>query len=245
MLWEALRNIREGFSKFSLTFFNDSFNDGKLSFRAFTKADIDSDRSQTDVDTHTGFIYAEYKPNKFYVNAIASYGHSEYDDTTNLIGLTSDYDADTIGAQIATGYNFGILTPEAALRYTHVKQDDHTDALGATMRSKSFDTWTAVGGVKLSKKYTLKSNHRIGITPELKLAATYDFERDDETNTVVLADGSSYIVEGDMLKRFGIEAGANVGVTIGNDSEITLSYEGKFKKDYQDHTGLINFKYNF
>ncbi len=212
---------------------------------AFTKTDIDSDRSQTDVDTHTGFIYAEYKPNKFYVNAIASYGHSEYDDTTNLIGLTSDYEADTIGAQIATGYNFGILTPEAALRYTHVKQDDHTDALGATIQSKSFDTWTAVGGVKLSKRYALKSNSRVGITPELKLAATYDFERDDETNTVVLADGSSYIVEGDMMKRFGVEAGANVGVTIGNNSEITLSYEGKFKKDYQDHTGLINFNYNF
>lgn len=95
------------------------------------------------------------------------------------------------------------------------------------------------------KKYVLKSNQRVDITPELKLAATYDFERDDETNTVVLADGSSYIVEGDMMKRFGIEAGANVGITIGNDSEITLSYEGKFKKDYQDHTGLINFKYNF
>ena len=47
------------------------------------------------------------------------------------------------------------------------------------------------------------------------------------------------------MKRFCIEAGANVGVTIGKDSEITLSYEGKFKKDYQDHTGLINFKYNF
>lgn len=232
-----------GFAVGIETNLTDSFKTG-IGY-AFTKTDIDSNRSQTDVDTHTGFIYAEYKPNKFYVNAIASYGHSEYDDTTNLIGLTSDYDADTIGAQIATGYNFGILTPEAALRYTHVKQDDHTDALGATMRSKSFDTWTAVGGVKLSKKYTLKSNHRIGITPEIKLAATYDFERDDETNTVVLADGSSYIVEGDMLKRFGIEAGANVGVTIGNDSEITLSYEGKFKKDYQDHTGLINFKYNF
>ena len=232
-----------GFAAGIETNLTDSFKTG-IGY-AFTKTDIDSDRSQTDVDTHTGFIYAEYKPNKFYVNAIASYGHSEYDDTTNLIGLTSDYEADTIGAQIATGYNFGILTPEAALRYTHVKQDDHTDALGATIQSKSFDTWTAVGGVKLSKKYVLKSNQRVGITPELKLAATYDFERDDETNTVVLADGSSYIVEGDMMKRFGVEAGANVGVTIGNDSEITLSYEGKFKKDYQDHTGLINFKYNF
>ena len=47
------------------------------------------------------------------------------------------------------------------------------------------------------------------------------------------------------MKRFGVEAGGTIGVTIGNDSEIMLSYEGKFKKDYQDHTGLINFKYHF
>lgn len=212
---------------------------------AFTKTNIDTDRSSTDVDTHTGFVYGEYKPNKLYVNAIASFGYSKYDDTTNLLGLTSDYKADTIGAQIAAGYELGILTPEAALRYTHVKQDDHTDALGATVRSKSFDTWTVAGGVKLAKKFTPKDNRHISITPELKLAATYDFERDDETNTVVLADGSSYIAESDMMKRFGIEAGANIGMTIGNNSEITLSYEGKFKKDYQDHTGLINFKYLF
>lgn len=212
---------------------------------AFTKTDIDTDRSSTDADTHTGFVYGEYKPNKLYVNAIASFGYSKYDDTTNLLGLTSDYKADTIGAQIAAGYELGILTPEAALRYTHVKQDDHTDALGATVRSKSFDTWTVAGGVKLAKKFTPKDNRHISITPELKLAATYDFERDDETNTVVLADGSSYIAESDMMKCFGIEAGANIGMTIGNNSEITLSYEGKFKKDYQDHTGLINFKYLF
>lgn len=32
------------------------------------------------------------------------------------------------------------------------------------------------------------------------------------------------------------------GVTIRNDSKITLSYKSKFKKNYQDHTGLINFK---
>ena len=51
--------------------------------------------------------------------------------------------------------------------------------------------------------------------------------------------------KGGIMRCFGIKARANVGVTIGNDSEITLSYEGKFKKDYQDHTGLINFKYNF
>lgn len=240
---DGFKSDSTGFAAGIETNLTDSFKAG-IGY-AFTKTDIDTDRSQTDVDTHTGFVYGEYKPNKFYVNAIASYGHSEYDDTTNLIGLTSDYSADTISSQIAAGYDFGLLTPEAALRYTHIKQDDHTDALGATIQSKSFDTWTAVGGVKLSKKYTLESNRRVGITPELKLAATYDFERDDETNTVVLADGSSYIVDGDMMKRFGVEAGANVGVTIGNDSEITLSYEGKFKKDYQDHTGLINFKYNF
>ena len=47
------------------------------------------------------------------------------------------------------------------------------------------------------------------------------------------------------MKRFGVELGAGVSVKVGNNTDIGLSYEGKFKDHYTDHTGLINVKYNF
>lgn len=212
---------------------------------AFTKTDIDTDRSSTDADTHTGFVYGEYKPNNWYVNGIISYGHSEYEEETNLMRMTNEYEADTIAAQIMSGYDFGVLTPEFGLRYMHVKQKAYTDAIGQHLEDKTIETWTGVAGIKASKDFHLKLNRNIGITPELKIAATYDFARDDEDRTVSLANGSSYVTEGDPMERFGVETGASVAVGFGKSSEISLSYEGKFKKDYQDHTGLINFKYNF
>lgn len=223
--------------------FTDSFKAG-VGY-AYTSTDISTERSKTDVKTHTGFVYGEYKPNKAYVNGIISFGRSDYDDETRDLSLTSDYKTDTIAAQIATGYKAGIVTPEAAVRFTNVKQKAYTDAMGAKMAEKTSDTWTGVMGAKIGKDYKLRANRKIGLSPELKVAATYDFARDDENRTVVLPDGSSYTATGEAMKRFGVEAGAGLTVNVGNATEIALTYDGKFKKDYQDHTGMVNLKIKF
>lgn len=223
--------------------FTDSFKAG-LGY-AYTSTDISTERSKTDVKTHTGFVYGEYKPNKAYINGVVSFGRSDYDDTTRNLSLNSAYKTDTIAAQIAAGYKAGVLTPEAAVRFTNVKQKAYTDATGAKMEEKTSDTWTGVLGAKIGKNYVLKANRKIGLSPELKVAATYDFARDDENRTVTLPDGSSYTATGEAMERFGVEAGAGVTVSIANSAEIALTYDGKFKKDYQDHTGMVNLKIKF
>lgn len=223
--------------------FTDSFKAG-LGY-AYTSTDISTERSKTDVKTHTGFVYGEYKPNKAYINGVVSFGRSDYDDTTRSLSLTSAYKTDTIAAQIAAGYKAGVLTPEAAVRFTNVKQKAYTDATGAKMEEKTADTWTGVLGAKIGKNYMLRANRKIGLSPELKVAATYDFARDDENRTVTLPDGSSYTATGEAMERFGVEAGAGVTVSIANSAEIALTYDGKFKKDYQDHTGMVNLKIKF
>lgn len=223
--------------------FTDSFKAG-VGY-AYTSTDISTERSKTDVETHTGFVYGEYKPNKAYVNGIVSFGRSDYDDKTRGLSLTSDYKADTIAAQIAAGYKAGVLTPEAAVRFTNVKQKAYTDAMGAKMAEKTSDTWTGVLGAKIGQNYKLRANRKIGLSPELKVAATYDFARDDENRTVTLPDGSSYTATGEAMERFGVEAGAGLTLNLGNATEIALTYDGKFKKDYQDHTGMVNLKLKF
>ena len=223
--------------------FTDSFKAG-LGY-AYTSTDISTERSKTDVKTHTGFVYGEYKPNKAYINGVVSFGRSDYDDTTRSLSLNSAYKTDTIAAQIAAGYKAGVLTPEAAVRFTNVKQKAYTDAMGAKMEEKTADTWTGVLGAKIGQNYALKANRKIGLSPELKVAATYDFARDDENRTVTLPDGSSYTATGEAMERFGVEAGAGVTVSIANSAEIALTYDGKFKKDYQDHTGMVNLKIKF
>lgn len=223
--------------------FTDSFKAG-LGY-AYTSTDISTERSKTDVKSHTGFVYGEYKPNKAYINGVVSFGRSDYDDTTRSLSLNSAYKTDTIAAQIAAGYKAGVLTPEAAVRFTNVKQKAYTDAMGAKMEEKTADTWTGVLGAKIGKNYELRANRKIGLSPELKVAATYDFARDDENRTVTLPDGSSYTATGEAMERFGVETGAGLTVYFGKDAVASLSYDGKFKKDYQDHTGMVNLKIKF
>lgn len=209
---------------------------------AFASTDIKTGRSKTDADTHTGFVYGEYAPDALYVNAMLSFGRSDYDDTTRAAGMKSSYRADTYGARVAAGYALGLLTSEAALRFTAVRQKAYTDALGARVAAKNLNTATAVIGTKASKTFTAGKH---AITPEVKLALTYDFARPKEDRTVTLPDGSSYVAAGEHLKRLGMEIGAKAAVRLTNEVDLSVSYDGAFKKDYRDHTGMLNLKLMF
>lgn len=216
---------------------------------AYNKTDIDGFMRDTDVKTHTAILYGEYKPNNWYVNAIASYGWSDYDEKKNVsgVGVKADWDVESFALQMMTGYDmyfngFGV-TPEAGLRYIHVKQDKYTDTAGQSVKSDDSDIVTGVLGAKIAKSYNL-SNGML-LTPEFKAAMTYDISHDNSKSTVTLVNGSSYSVTGKPLNRFGVELGAGITAELNDNVELSLGYEGKFRKDYQDHTGLINAKYKF
>ena len=216
---------------------------------AYTNTDIDGFMRSTDVDTHTAFVYGEYKPSNWYVNSIVSYGWSDYDESKNVAGINvkSDYDVETFGLQAMTGYDmqfkhFG-LTPEVGLRYVHISQDGYTDSADQKVSGNDSDILTGVIGAKVSKTWTLENG--MNIKPEARIAATYDLTNDDTNSVVTLANGSAYMVEGDALDRFGMEFGAGVTAEVNNNVDFSLGYEGKFREDYQDHTGLVNLKYKF
>ena len=210
---------------------------------AYTTTDVDADASNTDVDTHTGVLYGEYVLGNAFVNAATTYSYSKYDNSNALV--SSNYNMDSVYGQLMTGYNFDLtnvtLTPETGLRYLWTKTHSYTDTADQRIDAHTSNTWTGVLGGRASMAF---ATEKATFTPELKLAATYDLHRGNGSSSVHLANGSSYVVEGEALKRFGIETGAKIGMTIDN-MDFSLSYEGRFKKDYQDHTGMVNFRYNF
>lgn len=85
----------------------------------------------------------------------------------------------------------------------------------------------------------------MNLRPEARLAMTYDLMNDDNNSVVTLANGSAYSVNGEALDRFGIEFGAGLTADVNDNVELSVGYEGKFREDYQDHTGLFNAKYKF
>ena len=209
---------------------------------AFASTGIKTGRSKINADTHTGFVYGEYAPGALYVNAMLGYGRSDYDDKAKLSGMKNSYKADTYSARVAAGYDMGALTPEAALRFTAVRQSAYTDDLGARVSAKNLNTTTAVVGTKAGKDFAVD---KYTVSPEMKAALTYDIARPNESRMVALPDGSSYVAAGEHLNRLGFEVGAKAAVRLTNEVELSLSYDGAFKEHYQDHTGLINVKVDF
>ena len=216
---------------------------------AYTTTDIDGFMRDTDVDTHTAILYGEYKPSNWYVNGIATYGWSDYEESKSVagVGVKADYDVETFGLQAMTGYDMQVkglgITPEAGLRYVHIKQDAYKDSADQHVSANDSDILTGVIGAKVSKNFELSNG--MNIKPEARVAATYDLFNDDVNSVVTLANGSAYAVEGEALDRFGMEFGAGVTAELNSQVELSLGYEGKFREDYQDHTGLINAKYKF
>ena len=216
---------------------------------AYSNSDIDGFMRSTDVDTHTAFVYGEYKPNNWYVNGIASYGWSDYSENKNVagVGVKADYEATTLGLQTMTGYDMRLgnlgFTPEIGLRYIHISQNGYTDTAGQNVSSNDSDILTGVVGAKFSMETMLMNE--LKIKPEIRIAATYDMMNDDANSIVTLANGSAYQVKGESLDRFGMEFGVGVTTEVNSSVEVSLNYEGKFRQDYQDHTGLLNAKYKF
>ncbi len=216
---------------------------------AYTNTDIDGFMRSTDVDTHTAIVYGEYKPSNWYVNSIATYGWSDYSEDKSVagVGVKADYDVETFGLQAMTGYDMQFkglgFTPEVGLRYVHIKQDAYKDSADQRVSANNSDILTGVIGAKISKSWEL-SNGML-IKPEARIAATYDLFNDDVNSVVTLANGSAYAVDGEALDRFGMEFGAGITAEVNDNVELSLGYEGKFREDYQDHTGLINAKYKF
>ena len=222
---------------------------------AYTKADGNSVQRDTTIDSHTGMIYGEYNPNRFYANWLAMYTRSEYDEEKKVYNhrISANYDVDAVGAQVMLGRKMGpyvsghwasgVIKPELGLRYIYTKQHGYTDSVGQKVGSADGQTLTGILGAQYTIAYALSPT--LSWYPEFRAALTYDFVEPDTKVRVNLLNGSTYEVETENMDRFGIELGAKVGLDINRKVELALEYEGLFKGDYTNHTGLANLKYKF
>ena len=222
---------------------------------AYTKADGDSVGRETEIDSHTGMVYGSYNPNRYYTNWLAMYTRSQYDEEKRVFAhnVKADYDVDSIAAQVMFGRKMGpyvnndwatgVIKPEIGARYIYTKQHGYTDSLGQKVDSADGHTLTGILGAQYTIGYTISPT--LSWYPELRAALTYDFIEPDTEMRVDLPNQYHYNVKTENMDRFGIEVGARVGLDINRKAEVSLEYEGLFKGDYKNHTGLANLKYKF
>ena len=212
---------------------------------AYTEGDVDEKLRTTDVDNSTVFVYSEYyHPTGYYMNVTGSYNFGNYaeEKLTDSYHIQADYGVEALGLQALIGRNFGIFTPELGVRYVSYTQDKYTDDLGQTVSKVRSDTFTAVLGTKIGTAYNYGPKE--ALIPEFRLAATYDFATDDTRGLVTMFDGTGYVINYDNLDELSVEAG--FGLTYRSSNvEVGINYDARFRKDYQEHTGMLNFRYNF
>jgi len=209
----------------------------------YSDTDSDAGSRDIDVDGHNFFVYSEYKPSNWYVNGMLNYGFGKYTEKKAPAGiaLKSKYDVNTYAANVMTGYDFtNGLTPEAGLRYLLADQESYTDGV-QHVKAKNNDVLTGVVGVKYHRDYTA---NKWSFKPNLRLAATYDMMSDDSEAMINVIGGGSYQITGERLHRFGVETGVGLEASVGKWN-LSLNYDGGFRKDYQSHTGMLRAKYNF
>ena len=209
----------------------------------YMETDADSTGRDIEVDSHNLFVYGEYQPSDWYVNAVLNYGFAKYKEDKAPLGvaLKSKYDVKSYGASIMTGYDFDNgITPEAGLRYLIVDAESYNDG-AQDINSKKNDILTAVAGVKYTAN--VKADKAI-LKPTVRLAATYDIVSDSDEASVQVLGGGNYTINGQRLHRFGVEAGAGVTATV-NNWDFTLEYNGAFREDYRSQGGIVRARYNF
>ena len=206
----------------------------------YDKTDIDAFRREVNVKSIMGFAYGEYKPSKWFFNGVLSYGRSDYSEKKYALGTHYDakYDANVSSFAFMGGYDLGILTPEAGLRYYHIIQSGYTDKAGQRVEDNTDNILRGVAGVRVAKSFG-------NFNPEASLGITYDFSSDRGDTTVNLANGSSYVVRGKQLNKLGYEATAGFSAALNDCTTVSAHYLGAWRHKYREHTGMFGVKYAF
>ncbi len=212
---------------------------------AFAHSDVTATARDTEIDSSSVFLYGQYKPSAWYVNAIANYTMSDYSEKGSAlgVGITADYDVDSFGANVATGYDFaGGITPELALRYMHVDASEYSNSLGVAHKFDSSDYLTAA----LSTKYAfdVKASKNLTLRPELRYGVKYDIVSDKQMATVTMPGVNAYTLDGERLSRIGGEFGIGMGMNY-KGFDLSLNYDIEAREDYTSQSGRVKFRYNF
>ena len=212
---------------------------------SYAHSDISAIARNTEIDSNTIFIYGQYKPTAWYMNAMANYTMSDYSEKSDVLGvaISSDFDVDALGAAVMTGYDFaGGITPELGLRYMHISADEYKNSLGVKSKLGDSDYLTAVLGTKYAFDYRIARGFTL--RPELRYAVKWDIVSDKSVATITMPGVNSYVLDGNRLSRIGAEFGGGLVMKYG-DLSLALNYDIEVREGYTSQTGRVRARMLF
>ncbi len=212
---------------------------------SYARSDFSGTVRDTDVGSNTVFVYGQYKPTAWYMNAMLNYTMSDYVEKSDVLGtlVESDYDVNAFGGAIMTGYDFaGGITPEMGVRYMHISADEYKNSLDIKSKLDDVDYLTGMLGAKYAFDYRVSRGFTL--RPELRGAAKFDVISDENVATINMPGINSYVLNGNRLSRMGVEFGAGIAMKY-NDFSLALNYDIELREDYTSQTGRVRARYVF
>ncbi len=214
---------------------------------AFAHSDISGTARDTEIDSLNVFLYGQYKPSDWYINAVLNYASSDYAETSTAPGFSvkSDYDVSSFGAVIMAGYELAAgFTPSVGLRYVHVSTDDYKNSLDIANSFSNLNYLTAVFDTKYAHRFNVSK--RWTLLPEFHYGVSFDMVSDAVVATVVIpgAEFGAYTLTGNRLSRLGAEFGFGIGAKY-REMDLSLNYDIEVREGYTSQTGRVKFRYNF
>ena len=68
---------------------------------------------------------------------------------------------------------------------------------------------------------------------------------DDISAVNTLANGATYTVNSEKLDKLSTIVTLGFKADISKNTSFSLEYSGTFRKEYQDHSGMLRFNYSF
>lgn len=192
-------------------------------------------------DTHAGFIYGEYKPDKLFINSAAHYLWSRYTEKRGRIE-NSKYDVNAVGLQSMVGYDTGFWAPAMGLRYLNVKREKSRDRDGSILSANNSDILSGILGMKFAHTFDFEVHK---IMPELRIAGIYDMITDNDNTYMRQIDGSCLYQENEKPERMGLEVAANLKIESEQNFNFNVGYMGEFRKHYESHGIWFGLGYDF
>ena len=198
---------------------------------SYSNTDVDISPSDILFDNSSLFLYSKWKPSKFYLNAIVSYGFADYE------YVDSDFnngDVSGLFASVMAGYNTDSgISPEIGIRYTNLEINHNSEYL----KKSESDFSSALAGLKYERalgKFVLGGH----------VMVEYDIiQPDGDIDIDVLGYKYDLTIE-DNERPLGVEFGLLASYNI-NDVDLQLKYDMRLRSDFVNHTGVLSIKYAF
>ncbi len=204
----------------------------------------------SNINSNSFMVYGQYTmSDNWYIDGILSYVYSTFDETKDVFGtlVTSESDLETVAAQVSSGYIFDLgfvnLVPEFGLRTVTVYQGEYKDALGQEVKGNVFGTVTGLADLSLNKIYEFSSGYKLRW--ELRFGAGYDLLASDAEYKIGLPNGSEYEIMAAHFDELSYGVGANVTLYTSGKLRITFGYDGKMRKDYENHMASVVLSFKF